>query len=138
MRDLLIIGLLLLSASCFSSPLILAEKFITVSDATKVKGATAKEIKLVADLLTDDMRYQHPKYQVDVSKQAFIAGLKHWMGSAEQLNSTIKNSIVGDNAVVISYISKSKRAGKIEIDETPLMRLFEFKDGKISLVREYW
>ncbi|QBY04357.1 nuclear transport factor 2 family protein [Thalassotalea sp. HSM 43] len=137
MRKLLIV-LLCLPLFSNASPLTTVEQFVSLSDATKVKGASQADIDAVAALLTDDMRYQHPNYGADLSKADFIAGLVNYMGMADSLTSNITNKIVGDNAITIAFVSTTVMDGKQEVDGKPLMRLFEFKDGKISLIREYW
>jgi len=134
----LILFSILLSSLSIASDTGLVEQFIKLSDVTKVKGATQKDIDAVAELLSENMRYQHPNYNADLSKEQFIAGLVRFMGTAESLTTKITNSITGEKAVVVEYISKTVINGKTELDPKPLMRLLEFSDGKIVLVREYW
>ena len=116
----------------------IVDKFIELSDATKVKGATQKDIESVSKLLSDDMRYQHPNYNADLSKEQFIEGLVLYMGTADSLSTKVTNRIIGDKAITISYISTMVMNGQTEEDPKPLMRLLEFSDGKIVLIREYW
>ena len=49
----------------------------------------------------------------------------------------ILNKIVGLNAVVVQKSFVQKKDGKIK-DGEPQMTLFEFKNGKISRIFEYW
>ncbi|WP_068547709.1 nuclear transport factor 2 family protein [Thalassotalea crassostreae] len=116
----------------------IVNKFIELTDKTKVIGATDADINAVANLLAEDMRYQHPNYNADLSKSEFIDGLKRYMGVADSLTTKVVNQINGKQAVTIAYISTIVMDGKTEVDPAPLMRLIEFKDGKIVLVREYW
>ncbi|MDN3652513.1 nuclear transport factor 2 family protein [Thalassotalea ponticola] len=129
---------LLLPLSVHASSLELAERFIALSDITKVKGATAADIEAVAALLSDDMRYQHPNFNADLSKQQFLEGLRHYMGAADSLSTTITNHIASKQAVTIAMLTSTVTEGNEELDSEPLMRLFEFKHGKITLIREYW
>lgn len=122
----------------FASNIELVEKFIQLTDATKVKGASQKDIDDVAALLADEMRYQHPNYNADLTKAQFIEGLARYLGAVDEMNSVITTKIVGSNAITVAFISITVKNGKADIDERPLMRLFEFKQGKITLVREYW
>ena len=116
----------------------LAKQFITLSDITKVQGATKSDIEAVADLLSDNMRYQHPNYNADLTKKEFIEGLVRYMGVVDSMDSKITNKIIGSNAVTLSFISTTVMNGKTDVDKQPLMRLFEFEHGKITLVKEYW
>ena len=84
------------------------------------------------------MRYQHPNYGANLTKAQFVEGLVNYMGIADAMESKIIDKISGSNAVTISFISKTVINDKTEVDEQPLMRLFEFKQGKITLVKEYW
>ena len=49
----------------------------------------------------------------------------------------IENKIIGLNAVVVEKRFVEKKDGGIE-DGKPEMTLFEFRDGKISRIFEYW
>jgi hypothetical protein len=130
--------LFLIPSLSIASEINLVDQFIKLSDATKVKGATQKDINAVADLLSTQMRYQHPNYNADLSKAEFIEGLVRYMGASESLTTKVTNRIVGENAVTIAYVSTTIVNGKTEIDPKPLMRLIEFSEGKIVLVKEYW
>jgi hypothetical protein len=130
--------LLLIPSLSIASDINIVDKFIELSDKTKVVGATQTDINSVAELLSEQMRYQHPNYNADLSKAEFINGLIRYMGTAESLSTKITNRITGKQAVTIAYISTTVIDGKIEVDSTPLMRLIEFEGGKIVLVREYW
>lgn len=138
MRNLIIL-LLFLPFSTLASNLELAEKFIRLTDATKVTGATAKDIESVLSLLSDEMRYQHPNYGADLTKAQFVEGLVNYMGVADAMESKVIDNISGSNAITVSFISTTVVNGKTKVDEKPLMRLFEFnQDNKITLVKEYW
>lgn len=137
MRKLLTL-LIFLPFISLASNIELAEKFIELTDITKVKGATKKDIDAVAHLLSDEMHYQHPNYNANLTKQQFIEGLVRYMGSADAINSTITSKIIGSNAIAVAFVSTTVIDGKKETDKQPLMRLFEFKQGKITLVKEYW
>jgi hypothetical protein len=137
MRKFLFLLLLIPSLS-FASEIHIVDKFIELSDKTKVVGATQADINAVAALLSEQMRYQHPNYNADLSKSEFIDGLIRYMGTAESLSTKITNRITGNQAVTIAYISTTVIDSKTEVDSTPLMRLIEFKGDKIVLVREYW
>jgi len=130
--------LFLIPSLSTASEINLVDQFIKLSDATKVRGATQKDINAVADLLSTQMRYQHPKYNADLSKAEFIEGLVRYMGTAESLTTKVTNRIAGANAVTIAYVSTTTINGKTDTDPKPLMRLIEFSEGKIVLVKEYW
>ncbi|QDP00995.1 nuclear transport factor 2 family protein [Thalassotalea sp. PS06] len=122
----------------FAENIELVEKFIQLTDATKVKGASQKDIDKVAALLGDDMRYQHPNFNADLTKAQFIEGLSRYLGAVDAMDSVITTKIVGSDAITVAFISTTINNGKTDIDERPLMRLFEFNQGKIALVKEYW
>ncbi|MBT40994.1 MAG: hypothetical protein CMF12_00565 [Idiomarina sp.] len=60
------------------------------------------------------------------------------MGTAESLSTEVKSRIEGKGAIAISYVSTLVRNGNEEVDPTPLMRLFELENDKITLIKEYW
>ncbi|MEW6997464.1 hypothetical protein AADZ86_07155 [Colwelliaceae bacterium BS250] len=138
MRKLIILFLFSVPLLSIASEMSIATEFVKLSDATKVKGASQRDIDAVAALLSDEMRYQHPNYNADLSKAQFIEGLVNYMGMADSLKTEITNKIIGDKAVTISFVSTTVINGKTEIDSKPLMRLIEIKNGKINLIREYW
>jgi hypothetical protein len=109
-----------------------------LSDTTKVQGATKADIEAVANLLADNMRYQHTNYRADLSKKEFIEGLERYMGVADAMGSKVTNKIIGSNAVTLSFVSTTVMHGKTDVDKQPVVRLFEFEHGKITLVKEYW
>lgn len=129
---------ILLPFMSIASNVELAKQFITLSNVTKVHGATKSDIEAVADLLSDNMRYQHPNYSADLSKKEFVESLVKYMGVVDSMKSKITNKIIGSNAVTLSFISTTVMDGKTDVDKQPLMRLFEFEQGKIALVKEYW
>lgn len=122
----------------FASNIEVVEQFIELTDKTKVKGATQKDIDAVANLLSEQMRYQHPNYNADLTKTEFIEGLIRYMGVVDAMNTKVIETITGANSVAITFISTTVMDGKTDVDKKPLMRLFEFKQGKITLVKEYW
>lgn len=138
MLKFLLISLLFISSATFASNDDLVAEFISFSDKTKMKGAAKNDIENVAKLLADDMRYQHPNYKANLTKQEFIQGLTNYMGVVDSVSTEIITKIEGLNAITISYVSTTKLNGVSEVDEKPLMRLFEFQNGKITLIKEYW
>ncbi|KGJ88758.1 nuclear transport factor 2 family protein [Thalassotalea sp. ND16A] len=138
MRKILLLLILSISFAASAANDSLVTEFITLSDKTKVKGAVVSDIENVALLLAEDMRYQHPNYSADLTKKEFIQGLKNYMGVADSLSTEIIDKIEGLNAISITYVSTTEMNGATEVDKKPLMRLFEFNDGKITLIKEYW
>ena len=125
MRKLIIFFLFSMPLLSIASEISTATEFVKLSDATKVKGASQRDIDAVAALLSDEMRYQHPNYNADLSKAQFIEGLVNYMGMADSLKTEITNKIIGDKAVTISFVSTTVINGKTEIDSKPLMRLIK-------------
>lgn len=138
MSKYLLLLLLVITPAANADELDIVTRFIHLSDKTKVVGASREDILAVAELLSEDMRYQHPSYNQDLTKSQFIEGLTRYMGTAESLSTEVKSRIEGKGAIAISYVSTLVRNGNEEVDPTPLMRLFELENDKITLIREYW
>lgn len=90
---------------------------------------------------TDDFTYVHPKYGGVYTRQDLYEGYRNnqkkggYDGSVQDIK--VIRRIVGLNAVAIErqYVSMSE--GNLSLGE-PQMTLFEFRDGKIFRIREFW
>jgi len=96
------------------------------------------DVESIFDLFTDDFTYVHPKYGGVYTREILLKGyLRNQKKGRYDGNVTdikIVNKIVGLNGVVVArkYITKK------EVEEKTKMTLFEFKNGKISRIFEYW
>ncbi len=106
----------------------------------KVFQADSKPVDVanIFKIFTDDFTYVHPKYGGVYTRAVLLKGyLRNQKNGRYDSNITdikIVNKIVGLNSVVVArkYITKEKGTGDSK------MTLFEFKNGKISKIFEYW
>ncbi len=104
-------------------------------------NSTKKDIDTIFDLFTNDFTYIHPKYGGTYSRQKLYDGYirNQEKGSYDGSIVDIKvvNMIKGLNAVVVErkYINKTENGTQ---DGEYQMTLFEFDNGKISKIIEYW
>ncbi len=106
------------------------------------KNSNQEDIDHLFDLFTDDFVYVHPKYGGEYSRQDIYDGYLNNQANGRFDGSTfdveIKNMIIGLNGVATDrvYLRKSDSGGPEEVD--PGMTLFEFRNGRISRIMEYW
>lgn len=109
---------------------------------TIFKGnSTVADIDKVFQLFTDDFTYVHPKYGGTYTRETLYKGYlrnqENGMYDGSITNIIIRNQIIGLNAVVVerAYLEKTNEGTKTG---EPRMTLFEFKEGKIFRIFEYW
>ncbi|MEB2778191.1 nuclear transport factor 2 family protein [Algoriphagus sp. D3-2-R+10] len=104
-------------------------------------NSTIKDIDSTFELFTDDFTYVHPKYGGTYTKEdlynGYVRNQKNGGYDGKVADIKIENKIIGLNAVVVEkrFVKKEDsgmKDGKLE------MTLFEFRDGKISRIFEYW
>lgn len=104
-------------------------------------NSTVENIDEVFDLFTEDFTYTHPKYggvyTREVLYNGYVRNQKNGGYDGSVIEIKIINKIVGLNAVVIEkrFVRKEEEGSH---EEEPDMTLFEFKNGKISKIFEYW
>lgn len=104
-------------------------------------NSTLADINMLFDIFTEDFVYVHPEYGGEYTQEDLYAGYVRnqengaYNGSVVDIE--ILNKIVGLNAVVTQKRFIEKKDGKLE-NGKPEMTLFEFKNGKISRIFEYW
>lgn len=109
----------------------------------KVFQADSKveDIDKIFELFTDDFTYVHPKYGGVYSREDLYNGYVRnqnnggYDGSVVDIK--ILNKISGLKAVTVEKIFVTKENGQLTESDSQ-MTLFEFKDGKISRIFEYW
>lgn len=104
-------------------------------------GSTIEDIDKAFELFTDEFTYVHPKYGGVYSREDLYSGYvrNQKNGGYDGKITAIKvdNKIIGLNAVVVEKRFVEKKDDKIQIGNSE-MTLFEFKNGKISRIFEYW
>jgi ketosteroid isomerase-like protein len=104
-------------------------------------GSQAEDIDALFKLFTDDFSYVHPKYGGIYSREELFKGynrnLKNGGYNGTIINIKIENKIIGLNAVVVEKRFVKKEGDVIKEGNTE-MTLFEFKNGRISRIFEYW
>lgn len=101
-------------------------------------NSTLSDIDAIFDLFTDDFTYVHPRYGGTYSREdlynGYIRNQKNGSYNGNIIAIKIINTIIGLNAVAMqkSFIQKSHDEIKSE------MTLFEFRNGKIFRIQEFW
>ncbi|EWH10787.1 hypothetical protein KLA_16222 [Cellulophaga geojensis KL-A] len=104
-------------------------------------NSTVEDIDKTFELFTDDFTYVHPKYGGIYTREdlynGYVRNQKNGGYDGKVTDIKIENKIIGLNAVVVEkrFVEKKEdgiKDGKLE------MTLFEFRDGKISRIFEYW
>lgn len=119
----------------------IVEKYYDLNLKIFKANSTVDDIDNTFELFTDDFTYVHPKYGGIYTREdlynGYVRNLKNGRYDGEVTNIKIINKIIGLNAVVVQKcfvknIDNKKKEGE------PEMTLFEFRDGKISGIIEYW
>lgn len=121
---------------------IVVEEYYSLSLKIYQQNSVKDDIDKLFNLFTDDFVYVHPKYGGSYSRNDIYEGYINNQNNGSYNGSItdvkIKNMIVGLNALVTDRVYIRKIAsGKLE-EVDPGMTLFEFRNGKISKIFEYW
>lgn len=106
----------------------------------KVPQADSKveDIDNIFNIFRDDFTYVHPKYGGVYTREVLYKGYtrnqKNGRYDGNVTDIKVISKIIGLNAVVVEKRFITKKEGEGESQ----MTLFEFKNGKISKVFEYW
>jgi ketosteroid isomerase-like protein len=104
-------------------------------------NSTIEDIDNVFELFTEDFTYVHPKYGGTYSRDnlynGYVRNQKNGGYNGSVIEIEILNKIVGLNAVVTQKRFIRKKTDE-EKEVNSDMTLFEFRDGKISRIFEYW
>lgn len=104
-------------------------------------NSSAEDIDRIFDLFTEDFEYIHPKYGGTYSRKDLYDGYVNnrengaYDGSISEIR--VVNRITGLRAVAIEKRFITKKDGKLQ-EGAVEMTLFEFRNGKIARIREYW
>ncbi|MDC6404647.1 MULTISPECIES: nuclear transport factor 2 family protein [Maribacter] len=105
------------------------------------QNSTLKDIGKIFELFTDDFTYVHPNYGGVYTREDLYNGYKRnqknggYDGSVVDIR--IENIIYGLNAITVSKRFITKEDGRV-VEGDEQMALFEFKNGKIFMIKEYW
>ncbi|MBK6265260.1 nuclear transport factor 2 family protein [Marivirga sp. S37H4] len=104
-------------------------------------GSKVEDIDDLFSLFTEDFIYVHPKYGGNYSREDLYNGYKNNQSNGRYngkiADIKIENKIVGLNAIVVERRFVKKTGDEMNEGEVQ-MTLFEFKEGKISRIMEYW
>ncbi|MEQ8474456.1 MAG: nuclear transport factor 2 family protein [Marinoscillum sp.] len=100
-------------------------------------NSTLNDIDQLFELFTEDFTYVHPKYGGEYSRNDLLEGyMRNQENSGYNGDVTaikVLQMIVGLNAV-----ATEKQFIHLNSESEPQMTLFEFENGKISRIQEYW
>lgn len=104
-------------------------------------NSTVEDIDNAFELFTDDFEYVHPKYGGTYTREdlynGYVRNQKNGAYDGKVTDIKILNKIIGLNAMVVHKSFVENVDGGVKVGE-PEMTLFEFKNGKISRIFEYW
>jgi ketosteroid isomerase-like protein len=104
-------------------------------------SSTIEDIDSTFELFTDDFEYVHPKYGGTYTREDLYSGYvrnqKNGGYDGKVTDIKIINKIIGLNAMVVQKRLVEKKEVGIKVGEAEMI-LFEFKNGKISRIFEYW
>ena len=104
-------------------------------------NSTVEDIDSTFELFTDDFEYVHPKYGGTYTREdlynGYVRNQKNGGYDGKVTDIKIMNKIIGLNAVVVQKRFVEKKDGGTKEGQSE-MTLFEFRNGKISRIFEYW
>ena len=105
-------------------------------------GSTPADVDRLFALFTDDFVYVHPKYGGTYPRtdlyEGYLRNQKNGAYNGTITDLQLSNLIVGLNAVATERLFLKKEPDGTLSEVDPGMTLFEFRDGKISKIFEYW
>lgn len=119
----------------------MVRSFIRASGEVSQRGMDA--VADVMALMHEDMRYIHLEYDADYDKAAMLDGYKRRIARAATRGSnvTINNHITGKNIVIVETSGTYEYKGEGGWEPGSFdghVTTYEFRDGMIWRVREYW
>lgn len=112
------------------------EKYYELNLIIFQANSTVENIDTLFEIFTSDFEYVHPKYGGIYSREdlynGYVRNQKNGGYDGKITDIKIVNKILGLNAVTV------QRRYVLEEDGELQMTLFEFKNGKISRIFEYW
>ncbi|WP_394750967.1 nuclear transport factor 2 family protein [Spongiimicrobium salis] len=119
----------------------LVKKYYALNLKAFQANSKVSDIDAIFDLFSDDFTYVHPKYGGTYTREdlykGYVRNQKNGGYDGSVLDIKTPNTIIGLNAVVVERIYVEKKEDKVTEGE-PQMTFFEFKNGQISRIFEYW
>ena len=119
----------------------MVKKYYDLNLKTFQANSTIEDIDGVFEIFTDDFTYVHPKYGGTYTREdlynGYVRNQKNGRYDGTTINIKVLNKIAGLNAVVVQRMYVEKKDDGIKDGELK-MTLFEFRNGKISRIFEYW
>jgi hypothetical protein len=117
--------------------------YFSALDKVSRKDSSISDIDYLLALMHDDVKYIHVEYEANFNKgswrKAFIRNLKRGAYQNTTKNEKrIINSILGKNHIAIEYSHGVTQEDGTWQKTKPLLVLFGFTEGKISLIKELW
>lgn len=104
-------------------------------------NSTVAGIDSIFKLYTDDFTYHHPKYGGTYTRsdlyEGYVRNQKNGGYDGRIIDIKIINMISGLNALVVEKRFITRQGDETKEGESE-MTLFEFEDGRISKILEYW
>ena len=120
---------------------VLVKKYYDLNLKIFQTHSTVEDIDNVFKLFTDDFEYVHPKYGGTYTRDdlynGYVRNQKNGGYTGEIQDVNIHSKIIGLNGAAIQRSYVKQKEGKTQ-DGEPQMTLFEFREGKISRIFEYW
>jgi hypothetical protein len=153
MKHILLVGIVLTSfflpklafaSNCESAcQLTQIKLYFSALDKVSRQGSSIKDIEALLTLTHDDVKYVHVEYGAKFDKgswrKAFIRNLNRegYQNSAKN-EMRVLNSIFGKNHTAIEYSHGVTQLDGSWQQTEPLLVIFGFTGGKISLIKELW
>ncbi|TMP27648.1 hypothetical protein CWB99_14375 [Pseudoalteromonas rubra] len=143
-------GLFSLSSSVFAEAkcdshcqLSKVNQYFDALDTVSYKGSTVADIDALIGLMHDEVKYEHIEYQANFDKPAWRRAFlrNHESGRYDsETNREIRvlRTIPGKNHIAVEYAYGFNQADGSWQQQEPMLAVFGFKEGKISLIRELW
>ncbi|WP_046006315.1 nuclear transport factor 2 family protein [Pseudoalteromonas rubra] len=118
-------------------------QYFDALDTVSYKGSTAADIDALINLMHDEVKYEHIEYQANFDKpawrRAFLRNLESGRyDSATSREIRVLRTIPGKSHIAVEYAYGVNQADGSWQQQEPMLAVFGFKDGKISLIRELW
>lgn len=117
--------------------------YFAALDKVARKGSTSNDIDALLELTHENVKYIHVEYEANFDKKtwrnAFLRNLE--LGryqNTEENEKRILRSISGKNYLAVEYSRGIVHSDGSWSGSEPLLALFGFTDGKISLIKELW
>ncbi|WP_237113847.1 hypothetical protein [Pseudoalteromonas rubra] len=118
-------------------------QYFDALDTVSYKGSTVSDIDDLTDLMYDEVKYKHVEYLANFDKPAWWRAFlrNHESGRYDSAtNREIRGlrTIPGKNYVAVEYAYGFNQADGSWQQQEPMLAIFGFKEGKISLFMELW